>query len=123
MFSRTVNAKIEKKRKYAYITLTDYGIADDEDDPWSLPMVSTSGDYLVRSYRILLRDCFLFEDALKNLCLHHLTGFVWQDAESALCEFLSDTYETWENLDEVFFRAGIFYKRLPDKSGNLNDKG
>ena len=123
MFSRTVKAKIEKKRKYAYITLTDYGIADDEDDPWSLPMVGTSGDYLVRSYRILLRDCFLFEDALKNLCLHRLTGFVWQDAESALSEFLSDTYQTWENLDEVFFRAGIFYKQLPDRTGNLNDKG
>ena len=67
MLAKYIEMALKKKRKYAYLTMKNFGYDYEEaDDPWDIPHASFNTDVYVVTYRFLLSDLPLFESKVKE---------------------------------------------------------
>jgi len=120
--SRPVKVKIEVKRKYAYLSVIDYGYQyyDDDVDSCNDAFIRLGWDcdYYVTVHRIIKEALPIVEAALKA-AVEKSTSMEWSDFETAFSEYLTDTWSPLNSAAEVFRRAGVEFKITSSYGENL----
>ena len=121
MLTRTVNAKINDLGETVEIQTIDYGFVEDdeyESDPYEVGYnLGNDCDFTTIPYIIAKKDFPAFTDALRELSRKKHPECEHNDIEKMLGDYLTDCYQTWDEMKYIFARAKIEYEMKPSIDG------
>ena len=105
--------RMEKKRKYAYLTMRNFGYDYEEaDDPWDMPHASPDTSVYVATYRFLLTDLALFESKVKAYYAKKKSLIPWTTLEEVIKQALTYAHMPTKAIEELFVMAGVGVKKV-----------
>ena len=122
MLAKYIEMTLKKKRKYAYLTMKNFGYDYEEaDDPWDMPHASFNTDVYVVTYRFLLSDLPLFESKVKAYYEKKKSYISWTTLEEVIKQALTYSATPTKAVEELFSMAGVEVKKVFAKSVDYHD--
>ena len=113
MLPRYIEMRLKKKRKYAYLTMRDFGFDYEEaDDPWDMPHSSFDTEVYVVTHRFLLSELPQFESTVKAYYEKSKSDVAWTNLEDAVKQAITYSHAPTKAIEEFFARAGVAVKKV-----------
>ena len=117
-----IEMRLKKKRKYAYLTMRNFGYDYEEaDDPWDMPHCSFNTDVYVVTYRFLLADLPRFESAVKAYYAKKKSNLPWTTLEEVIQQAITYSYMPTKSIEELFALSGVAVKKVFAKTVDFSE--
>lgn len=108
-----IEIRLKKKRKYAYLTMRNFGYDYEEaNDPWDMPHSSFNTEVYVATYRFLLADAPLFESTVKAYYAKKKSDIPWTTVEDAIQKAITYSHAPTKVIEELFALSGVAMKKV-----------
>ena len=113
---------LKKKRKYAYLTMRNFGFDYEEaNDPWDMPHCSFNTDVYVVTYRFLLADLSRFESGVKAYYAKKKSYIPWTTTEEVIQKAIIYAYMPTKAIEDLFALSGVAVKKVFAKTVDFHE--
>ena len=122
MLPQYIEIRFKKKRKYAYLTMRNFGYDYEEaNDPWDMMHSSFNTDVYVATYRFLLGDIPRFESAVKAYYAKKKSYISWTTMEDVIQKAITYSHAPTKAIEELFALSGVAVKKVFAKTVDFSE--